>query len=314
MGVVKHNWPVKLLALAVAIVLSFYVRRQQDRATKRMFLPVIIPAPAGQRVVEPSAGTTVRVDLEGPAELISSVNQEEISLTIDPSGVKPGRAVKVPVSIEIPERLRTRGVEAAWQPQTIPIKLISDARRQLGVEVEPTEMPEGWGLKGPPETIPAQVAISGAQQDVDSVHRLTVALPLEPKEWVRELASVRAEDAAGTDITDLVKPIPAQVQISASLERVVLQKDVPVQPVFRAPAGMRVTAEVVPPTVRVIGPERRLTTVYVVETAPFEVPAGKSPFTKSIALITPGTGITMRPDQVKVIITAQPLTAARPVR
>ncbi|MCC2671725.1 MAG: hypothetical protein K0Q72_4196 [Armatimonadetes bacterium] len=314
MRVLKHNWPVKLLALAVAVVLSFYVRGQQNRVLRTMYLPVIIPAPVGQRVVEPSAGTTIKVDLEGPAELLGSLTSEEITLTIDPGGVQPGKSVKVPVAVEIPERLRNLGVEAVWRPQTIPVKLISDARRQLPVEVEPLDKPEGWELKAPPQTTPAQVAISGAQQDVALVHRLRATLPLKPSEWVSELSSVRAEDAEGNDITDLVKPTPAQVKVTATLERVVLQKDVPIQPVFRVPPGVRVTAEVIPPLVRLIGPERRLSSVYVVETTPFEVPAGKAQFTKTITLVLPGAGITMRPDSVKVIIRTQAAATARPVR
>jgi hypothetical protein len=89
---------------------------------------------------------------------------------------------------------------------------------------------------------------------------------------------------------------------------------VPIQPVFRAPPGVRVAAEVVPPQIRLIGPERRLSTVYVVETAPFEVPAGRAQFTKTVMLLAPAAGITMRPDQVKVSIRTTPLAAARPVR
>jgi YbbR domain-containing protein len=246
--------------------------------------------------------------------LLGSLTSEEITLTIDPGGVQPGKSVKVPVAVEIPERLRNLGVEAVWRPQTIPVKLISDARRQLPVEVEPLDKPEGWELKAPPQTTPAQVAISGAQQDVALVHRLRATLPLKPSEWVSELSSVRAEDAEGNDITDLVKPTPAQVKVTATLERVVLQKDVPIQPVFRVPPGVRVTAEVIPPLVRLIGPERRLSSVYVVETTPFEVPAGKAQFTKTITLVLPGAGITMRPDSVKVIIRTQAAATARPVR
>lgn len=311
MRVLKHNWPVKLLALLVAVVLFVYVRGQQDRVRSTLFLPVIIPAPTGQRVVEPSAGAQVRVDLEGPAEIIRSLDSEQVKLNIDTSGVKPGTTVRVPVAVDIPENLRNRGLEAVWRPQSIRVKLISDATRRLAVEVEPTKEPEGWELTSPPQLTPAQVTISGSNQDVGSADRVVAHFPLEPTERISALVPVQVLDASGTDITDQVKPNPAQVLVSATQERMVLQKDVPVQPVFRAPPGMRVTARVTPARVRLIGPEARLGQVYVVETAPFEMPPGRTQFTKDAPLVSPGEGIVLRPDLVRVEVKAQPLAQPR---
>jgi YbbR domain-containing protein len=312
MRVVKHNWPVKLLALSIAVVLSVYVRGQQDRVRTTLVLPVIIPAPEGQRVVEPSAGAKVQVDLEGPAELIRTADPADIKLIIDTSGVKPGKTVRVPVALELPERLRRQTVEATWRPQSIPVKLISDATKLVTVEVNPLEKPEGWELTGPPLPAPAQVTVSGSEEDVNRVARIIASLPLEPTERGKPLVSVRALDAGGLDVTDTVKILPAQVLVSVNQERVVLQKDVPVQPVFRAPPGVRVTAEVVPAQVRLIGPERRLSRILVLETEPFNMPPGRTPFTKETALVPLGGDVTVRPSRVKVTIRTQPLGAAAP--
>lgn len=300
------------MALGIAVVLSVYVRGQQDRVRSTLFLPVIIPAPAGQRVVEPSAGTQVQVDLEGPAELIRAADATQIKLIIDPSGVKPGKTVRVPVTLELPERLRNQSVEANWRPQSIPVKLISDATKQFAVEVHPLNNPEGWELTSPPQPTPAQVTVSGSQEDVARVARVITSLPLEPTEHANPLLTVQALDEGGLDVSDLVKITPAQVLVSVNQERVVLQKDVPVQPVFHLPAGGRVTVDVAPLQVRVIGPERRLRRLMVVETEPFDVPAGRLPFTKEVNLVSLGTDISLRPNRVKVTVRTQPLGAAIP--
>lgn len=312
MRVVKHNWPVKLLALGVAIVLSIYVRGQQDRVRSTLYLPVIIPAPEGQRVVEPSAGTKVQVDLEGPAELIGAVDSSEIKLIIDPSGVKPGKPARVPVTLELPERLRNQSVEATWKPQSIAVKLISDANKQFSVQVQPVGKPEGWELVAPPTPEPAQVTISGSQEDVTRVVRVVASLPMEPTERLKQLVTVQALDAGGLDVTDLVKPNPAQVLVAASQERVVLQKDVPVQPVFHLPPGGRVQVDVTPAVVRLIGPERRLSKILVVETEPFDVPAGRTPYSKEVALVPLSGDVTLRPNRVKVVVRSQPLGGTLP--
>lgn len=300
------------MALGIAVVLSVYVRGQQDRVRSTLFLPVIIPAPAGQRVVEPSAGTQVQVDLEGPAELIRAADATQIKLIIDPSGVKPGKTVRVPVTLELPERLRNQSVEANWRPQSIPVKLISDATKQFAVEVHPLNNPEGWELTSPPQPTPAQVTVSGSQEDVARVARVITSLPLEPTEHANPLLTVQALDEGGLDVSDLVKISPTQVLVSVNQERVVLQKDVPVQPVFHLPPGGRVTVDVAPLQVRVIGPERRLRRLMVVETEPFDVPAGRLPFTKEVNLISLGTDISIRPNRVKVTVRTQPLGAAIP--
>ena len=312
MRVVKHNWPVKLLALGIAVVLSVYVRGQQDRVRTTLVLPVVIPAPEGQRVVEPSAGAKIQVDLEGPAELIRTADPGDIKLIIDTTGVKPGKAVRVPVTLELPERLRNQSVEATWRPQSIPVKLISDATKLFTVEVNPLDKPEGWELTSPPQPAPTQVTISGSQEEVSRVARVIASLPLEPTERAKPLISIQALDAGGLDVTDTVKIVPAQVLIPVTQERVVLQKDVSVQPVFHVPPGGRVTVEVVPPQVRLIGPERRLSRILVVETEPFNVPAGRAPFSKEITLVPLGEDITMRPSRVKVIIRTLPLGGTQP--
>lgn len=314
MRVVKHNWPVKLLALGISILLSVFVRGQQDRVRSTLYLPVIIPAPEGQRVVKPSAGTNIQVDLEGPSELVSTVKPGDIKLTIDPSGVKPGKAVPVPVTVELPERLRNRQVDATWRPQSVAVELISDATRQFTVEVRPVGEPEGWELTSPPTPEPPQVTISGSNEDVSRIARVIASLPLEPTERGKPLIKVQALDEGGLDLTDLVKINPALVLVSFSQERVVLQKDVPVQPVFHLPPGARVSVEVSPPEVRLIGPERRLSRILVAETDPFDVPAGRSTFTKEVSIRSLGADVTIRPGRVKVTVKTQPLatTAPRP--
>lgn len=315
MNVLKHNWPIKLLSLIVGIILSVYVRGQQDRISRTLVLPVIIPTPEGQRVVEPSAGAQVEVNLEGPAELVQALDSEQVKLDIDTSNVQPGATVRVPISVEIPEKLRDQGVEAIWRPRSIRVKLISDATRQLPVEVQVATPPEGWELTGAPQITPAQVTVSGAQQDVVRVARVVAQLRLKPEERISELVAVQALDGAGVNITDQVRRLaPAQVLVAVTQQRVLLQKDVPVQPVVNLPPGARVNVRVAPNQVRLLGPARRLAGIYFVETQPFPLPPGRGAVTREVVLASPGADVTVRPDRVKVTVQVLPPSTAGPAR
>src|SRR5688572_21928757 len=109
MRFLQHNWHWKLLALSLAIMVHVYVRKQQDVLRTTMMLPVTVSPPEGQRVVEPPSGSRqVRVNLEGPAEIVRQIDTEEVRLRFDTSWVRPGARTLVPVSVELPEKYRDR--------------------------------------------------------------------------------------------------------------------------------------------------------------------------------------------------------------
>lgn len=310
MNVLKHNWPIKLLSLLAGILLSVYVRGQQGRVHSTLVLPLIVPTPTGQRVVLPSAGTLVTVDLDGPAELLQTLDSEQVKLEIDTSGVQPGRTVRVPISVEIPEKLHEQGVEVMWRPRSIEVKFISDATRQLPVEVQVLDPPADWELTTSPQVTPAQATVTGAQQDVARVAKLIAPLSLRPAERISELVTLQALDVDGRNITDQVRVVPpVQVLVAVTQQRVLLQKDVPVQPLVQLPAGARVTVRVQPQQVRLLGPARRLAAIYFVETEPFQMTPGRAEVTREVGLRSPSPDVTIRPDRVKV--TLHPLPPAQ---
>src|ERR1051325_384365 len=106
MEVFKHNWQIKFVALVLAVVFKFYVGREQNLATYEYRLPVDIQAPTGQRVVSPPPHYRIYVSLEGPVEVVRSIQREEIRLRYDASLVRPGRTQDIPVDVEIPEKYR----------------------------------------------------------------------------------------------------------------------------------------------------------------------------------------------------------------
>jgi YbbR domain-containing protein len=301
MNVFKHNWQVKLVAFILAVVCKFVVGREQNRATQEFRVPVSIEAPTGQRVLSPPAGYRVYVNVEGPVEVVRTIRQEEIRLQYDASLVRPGRTYDVPVQAELPEKYRNV-VIVTWTPHTIPVQLASDATRKMPVLVRVKNAPREWEFTEPPRANPATVTVSGTEEVLGQVER--VVAPVEGTESTRlnALASVQAEDAQGNRVPGQVTIEPPQVNVSGIQQRVLLEKRVPVQPVFTLPSGTAANVEVVPPRVRIIGAEPKIGEVYVLETERVETPRGPGTVRRQVAVKSPGPDVQVVPSHVQVTI------------
>jgi len=311
MGFLKHNWWLKLLSLVAAVLLAIYVNREADVARATLFRPIVIEPAPGQRVKEVTPGTTITVNLEGPLELIRNVTAEDLGLNIDTRNVVPGKRSSVPVEVTLPEKYQPR-VLLDWRPRVVQVLLESDARRRMPILLRPLAPPDGWVLKEAPRANPTTAEISGPRELVDGVASLVASFPLTAEESINTTADVRAMDANGNILPEgRVDLEPYQVSITALLERVVLQKRVPVQPLFSAREGQRVTVEsVTPAEVQVIGPRRAVGRVYVVETR--EIPlGGAAGVLKKTAALAPPPGLTVNPGTVTVQFRVTPHGARR---
>jgi YbbR domain-containing protein len=302
MGFLKHNWWLKLISLVAAVLLALYVNREADLARSTLFRPILIEPAPGQRVKEVTPGTTLTVNLEGPLELIRDITSDDLGLNIDTSKVLPGKRSSVPVEVTLPEKYQPK-VLLDWRPRVVQVLLESDAVKRLPILLRPLSPPDGWVLREAPRANPNTAEISGPREVVDGVNSLVASFPLEAEESLNVTADVRAVDANGNLLPEgRVDLKPYQVNVSALLERVVLQKRVPVQPLFQVRDGSRITVESVKPAeVQVIGPKRVVAGVYVIETRTLTLPAASGRVTRQVAL-SPPPGVTVNPGTVAVTL------------
>lgn len=306
MRFLRENWFIKLFCLFAAILLAIVVRRQYDEVRSALDLPVSITVPQGQRVQEPAPGTQVRVYLTGPAEMVRALNPDNIKITLDASAVRAGRRVNVPVEVEIPRQYR-QAVTVTWRPASFPVVVVSDANRPFPIQVRAHNQPAGWEWREMPRAYPAQATVTGTREAVDRVVAVVASFSVEGKERISEDVVLQALDAQGRDITNELRLEPPQTLVKGMQERVVLQKRVPVQPVFTLPPGLRVTAfQVTPARVTLQGPSSALSGVYLVETEPFRIPPGEPHFGREVGLVSPPGEVTVTPDRVRVQIRLQP--------
>jgi YbbR domain-containing protein len=312
MNFFRHHWHWKLLCLVGATMLMLYVRKQEDRVQRTLYLPLVATVPAGQRMVQPPPGSTVRVDLEGPSELVRAISPDDLTLLFDPSAVQPGKRTDVPVVVEIAEKYRSR-VMVDWRPSNIPVRIVSDASKPFSVTIQQTDRPEGWEFKEGPTADPVRVLVNGNEEIVSRVDKVIASLKVPEVDRIYEPSiKLEAVDAQGKVLTEQVHIDPPLARITGVQQRVVFQKRIPVQPIFEVPPGMRIQAvEVVPKTVRVVGKQSQVGSVYVAETVPMDLVVGKTVVTQDLGIANGGDGIRFIPDQVRVTVKFQP-TAPSP--
>ena len=312
----KHNWHWKFLSVALAVGLSFFVRRQEYTLRRTVPMRLNLAVPETLRLVEPDVGTRVEVALEGPAEIVRDVEPEDIRVSADISGVRPGESTLVPVQVELTHGHADR-IETSWRPTRIRVKLATSATRDLRVVVLPENQVEGWELVGSPLPNPAFVRVSGPAPAVQRVTSVVARIRLEPGERINSQASLQAIDRNGEDVTELVQLSRAQVQVTGAQQRVVAQRRIFVQPVLQAPPGPGLSVQVTPSMVRALGPVRALRDLFVVETPRIQVPKGPGRLSRTVRLVSPQEEVRLEPASVRVTVTLrveQPAPPPAPVQ
>jgi YbbR domain-containing protein len=310
MPFLKENWVLTLIALATAVLLAVIVHREADLAHASFTLAPNIQAPPGQRVKEPLPGFTVRIDLEGKIELIRQITADDLRLTIDTSIVRETRRTSVPIEVSLPDKYDDVLID--WRPRSVQVRFEADAQRELPVLVKPLNPPDGWELREAPRASPSRVVVSGPREAVNRVASVVAPFTLEADERISTTATLQALAADGSLISsEQVRIEPPQVTVNGLQERVVLQKRVPVQPIFKVPGGMKVAVEsVTPPEVQLVGPRRLVSDIYVVETEPIPLPGSPAQVVRDAPLAPPRDGVQLTPGQVRVRFRIQPLTGS----
>ena len=301
----RHNWPIKLASLVTAILLAFFVRRQQDTISTTLFLPVNVPPRPGYRVAEPAPGTFVRVNVDGPAELVRAVDNDDIKLVLETENIGPNRSMSVPVEVQLAERYRDRLV-LSWWPRSVPVRFISDITRTMQVELSAINQPRGWEYAEAPRVEPASVRVSGPANVMAQLGSVTASFARELQPRLEELVTVQVLDRQGRDVGDLVQVEPLQVRVLAVQRQAVVSKPVPVQPIFVVPPGLVPMVTVNPPYVQISGSEDELTQVYFVETQLLVLPQKQKQVERDVAITRPSPGLTVQPSHVHVTLSAKP--------
>jgi YbbR domain-containing protein len=267
------NWPLKLTALGLAVVLYMGVAISESTRSWTGPVPIeVLNAPSGAALLS-DPGVVQRIEFRAPAEVADALTNESFRASVDLRGITPREGptnVEVPIDV-FPVDPRVRVV--AYDPPGVIVTVDQVVTTALPVEVDSGPVPDGIQL-GPVRVQPALATVSGASSRVQNVRRVSGRFVVDASGInIDADVPIEAFDEAGAIVSG-VELDPATVRVTADVARQLAYATLPVIPLLAGePAhGRRVdNVSVLPATVTVSGESPVIRGLESVTTEPVDI-------------------------------------------
>jgi hypothetical protein len=292
---VLRNWPIKLAALALALLL--YARAQTQRPLERTFaVPVEVVLPPGRRLMQPVPRAKVSVTARGSDLLAMPSLPTIVTRQIPDTFSGTEWVIRLqPADVRIPSGLSI--IVTAVDTTPIPVTLSPVAVKTVRVSPRVSLVPEsGLVLSVGPQAAPASVRLIGADAALAAVESVTT-VPVEIRGTTGPFLHAAAID---TTLLSGVRVDPPRVTVSgevgALLERSI--DGVPVESGAGSLTGITVLPSRVMVTVR--GPAARVRALTRDSVRVVAHGAGDpaAVYARLTALAPPGIAARVTPDSV----------------
>jgi YbbR domain-containing protein len=270
---VFSNWPLKLTALALAVVL--YAGLSISESTRSWSGPVpieVLNAPTGGALLD-DPGAIDRIEYLAPDAVAAQISSDSFRASIDLSSVQPrvgATTVEVPVDVfPVDPRVRIVGHE----PTGVVMRVDEVVSRVMPVQIDHGALPEGIEM-GPVAVAPNQVTVRGASSRLQNVRSVEGRFVVDASaiDIDRDVV-VEAFDEDGA-IVPGIDIDPGTVRVRADVARQLAYATLPVVPELSGEPerGVRVAnVSVVPGTVTVSGENPVVRELEFVTTEPVDI-------------------------------------------
>lgn len=309
LGLVVHNWPLKLAAVGLATLLYGGLVLLESTQT----LPGVIQVE--QRNLPPDAFllttlspvTEVRYFSASGVPAIASSFEAWVDFSDVPVG---GGPVTVPIQVRaIDERITVR----SFTPDVVTVELDRIATRQVPVQVQFAPAPEGLQV-GTTVVDPVTVSVSGPASIVDLVVSARADVVIQPSGIsVDQDVPLIPVDAAGNAVSP-VNLTPATARVTIPVFADLRSKSLPVSPVITGTpaAGFEIASITVDPTVvTVAGDAEQLAELASVDTTPVSTNGASADFTVEVDLAVPVGVVPVDAARVSVTVQLRAVTGTR---
>ncbi len=308
-GVVVHNWPLKLAAIGLATLLYGGLVLSQSTLEFNGVIPVTQKNQPDDTflltALEPV--TTIRYFAPSGIRPIATT----FTATVDLANVPPGEGPQlVPIVVE---SLDPRITILGSTPDVMTVELDALETRTVPVVVERGATPDGLDI-GDTTVDPTEVEVSGPSSVIELVVSARADVAIQPGGIdVDQDVRLVPVDQLGDAVSPVdVSPSTARVTIPVFTDR--QSRTLPVTPVITgAPAaGFEIASVVVDPSVVTVeGDADQLAQLESVDTAPISVNGLSSAQTSEVELSVPTGVVPLDEASVSVTITVRPVTATR---
>ena len=297
----KRNWPAKLLSLLAAIVMWFFIMRDQNPVMEVTYtIPVQVQNLNSGYIIE-DAPDVVRVVLAGPRDTIMSMKSDNLRAYIDASGVKPGQN-NVTINFTPPAGMNLVEVK----PDTITINVDEYAEKTIPVEIVPIgKFSDDIALKSV-TIVPKEVTVSGRKQQVNAVSKVVMKVNVagQTKNF-SAVSTLEAWDTVGNVLDVHINPNQGQAQYELNLLRKEKAVPITVPTVGTVAEGYEVKSTSATPTqLTVTGREEMIDFVTEIQTEPIDVSGATETVQGNYNLVLPN-GVNSNTTTVRVKVEIQ---------
>jgi YbbR domain-containing protein len=309
LGVLIHNWPLKLAAVGLATLLYGGLVLSQSSATLTDVVPVdVVGQPPDTFLLQTIRPVTeIRYFTPSNVRPIAS----DFDAWVDLTNVVPGSGPQsVPIQLRsVDPRVRVLGFE----PQSATIDLDVVARKTVPVQVERGDVPSTLTV-GEVTVQPTEVEVVGPRSVLDRVVAARADVIVQPLGIdVDQDVELVPIDSVGDAVAQVrLDPATAHVTIPIFSDR--QTRTLPVSPqITGSPAaGFELSsATVTPPFVTVLGDLDDLEAMTSVDTQPIPVTGFSTSRTLEVGLALPTGVVATGAQEVSVTIGVRPVTGTR---
>ena len=300
----KKNWGIKILCLISAIIVWLYVMRDQNPVIEVAYTVPVQVQNLDQNYLVEGIPKEVRVRLHGPRNAILDINPNILKAYVN---MKDARLGQDNVSIQFTAPTGT--YIDSMTPENVTVTVDEYMVKELQVQMQPLgTVPNDIAIKDV-KIIPTTVTIAVPAHQVSKASYAVSRTNLDKhRESFTEVGDILAVDTAG-NIVEGVTITPKSAQVQYELERIRMDKKVPIQAnlVGTVPAGYIVKrVDMEPKELTITGKESLLNAIDGVKTIDINVNGATGNFSGNYSLVLPD-GVTTSTDRVvvKVEITPQ---------
>jgi YbbR domain-containing protein len=309
LGLLVHNWPLKLAAVGLATLLYGGLVLSQSNAT----LTGVVPVDAREQPQDTFLLDTIRPVTEIRYFSPSGVQPiaSDFEAWVDLSNVQPGSgAQSVPVQLSAVDK---RVTVLSFQPQVVTVNLDRIARKTVPVNVNHGDVPPNLEL-GTTTVDPTQVEVVGPASVISRVVGARADVLIQPSgiDVQQDIELVPVDDIGNAVAQVRLDPATARVTIPVFSDR--LSKTLPISPQITGTpaAGFELAAASVAPNfVTVLGDVDQLEPLLSIDTAPISVSGYSSSQEVVAPLVLPTGVVALDVQNVRVTIVVRPVTASR---
>lgn len=311
LGLLVHNWPLKLGAVAFATFLYVGLIVSSSAELFKGIVPIETSGLSSSVTILSDLGAVREIRYFAPEDLGLRVDSSSFRATVDLSSVEPtGGQTSVAVRVTaVDQRIQILD----YEPRQITVQLDAVVSRTVPIRAVFGPIPTGLDV-GEPELSVTETTVTGPASIVNRVVEAQARMTLDASGIdINRVVDLLPVDAAGEPL-DLGDLAPASVRVRLAIFTDRQTRSLPVRPVVvGTPAvGFEVASVSVDPlVVSIEGDVDNIAPLEFADTAPVTITGASSRVTVETPLELPDGVVAPGLGTIRVTITLRPITATR---